>query len=143
MAVRARNRVHKAADWLAKYGYGTKVELTTPEARRPSLWFRPSAAAHDHRTIDIGCIKKFENLFNEDCRKILVHGGRGSGKSQHVALTPVLASPEEGHILCTREIHKVTADSPDKLLASGAQSFVKRPRPLPPIQDLDAAQAAE
>lgn len=29
MAVRAMNGDHKAADWLAKYGYGTKVDVTS------------------------------------------------------------------------------------------------------------------
>lgn len=33
--IKAMNGDTKSADWLAKYGYGTKVEVSTPEGQAP------------------------------------------------------------------------------------------------------------
>lgn len=67
--------------------------------------------------VEVKFLSVFKELFNESWRNILYYGGRGSGKSQHVALALILRGRQKKlRILCTREIQKTIADSVHKLL---------------------------
>jgi phage terminase large subunit len=67
--------------------------------------------------VRIKFLEEFEELFNESWRNIVFYGGRGSGKSQHVALALILRGRQKKlRILATREIQKTVADSVHKLL---------------------------
>lgn len=67
--------------------------------------------------VKVEFLKPFKELFNEDWRNIVFYGGRGSGKSYHVALALVLRGRQKRlRILCTREIQNTIADSVHKLL---------------------------
>lgn len=69
------------------------------------------------RTVEIKFLAEFKELFNEHWRNIVFYGGRGSGKSKHVALALILRGRQKKlRILCTREIQKTIADSVHKLL---------------------------
>jgi phage terminase large subunit len=68
-------------------------------------------------TVKIQFLTEFKELFNERWRAIVFHGGRGSGKSRHVALALVLRGRQKRLlILCTRELQNTIADSVHKLL---------------------------
>lgn len=68
-------------------------------------------------TVKIKFLAEFKELFSELWRNIVFYGGRGSGKSQHVALALILRGRQKKlRILCTREIQKTIADSVHKLL---------------------------
>lgn len=68
-------------------------------------------------SVRIKFLKQYKELFNPYWRNIVFHGGRASGKSQHVGLALVLRGREKKlRILCTREIQKTIADSVHKLL---------------------------
>lgn len=67
--------------------------------------------------VHIKFLAEFRELFNPDWRNIVFYGGRGSGKSQHVALALVLRGRQRRlRILCTREIQNTVKDSVHKLL---------------------------
>ncbi|MDR6794725.1 phage terminase large subunit [Pseudarthrobacter oxydans] len=69
-------------------------------------------------TVRIKFLEEYEELFNEDWRNIVFYGGRGSGKSQHVALALILRGRQKKlRILCTRELQNTIADSVHKLLS--------------------------
>ncbi|MEA9985648.1 PBSX family phage terminase large subunit [Subtercola sp. RTI3] len=71
----------------------------------------------DHPTVKIQFLVEFKELFNEEWRNIVFYGGRGSGKSQHIALALILRGRGKRlRILATREIQKTVADSVHKLL---------------------------
>jgi phage terminase large subunit len=62
-------------------------------------------------------LNSFRELFNEDWRNIVFHGGRNSGKSYHTGLALVLRGREKKlRILCTREVQNTIKDSVHKLL---------------------------
>lgn len=62
-------------------------------------------------------VSAYKELFNEKWRTIVYYGGRGSGKSYHVALALLLRGRNKKlRILCTREIQNTIADSVHKLL---------------------------
>lgn len=68
-------------------------------------------------TSRIKFLRHFKELFNPYWRNILFHGGRGSGKSRHVAIALLLRGRKEKHlILCTRELQNTIADSVHALL---------------------------
>lgn len=68
--------------------------------------------------VRIKFLSQYRELFNEDWRNIVFYGGRGSGKSQHVALALLLRGRTKKHlILCTRELQNTIADSVHALLA--------------------------
>ncbi|MFC8008949.1 PBSX family phage terminase large subunit [Streptomyces cinereoruber] len=63
-------------------------------------------------------VTEFRELFNETWRALVYYGGRGSGKSRHVALSLVLRGRDKKLlILCTRELQNTIADSVHKLLS--------------------------
>jgi len=67
--------------------------------------------------VKVEFLAQFKELFNEKWRNIVYYGGRGSGKSHHVALALILRGRQgKLRILCTREIQKTIADSVHKLL---------------------------
>lgn len=69
------------------------------------------------KQVEIDFLEEFEELFNESWRNIVFYGGRGSGKSQHVALALILRARQKRlRVLCTREIQKTISDSVHKLL---------------------------
>ncbi|KUM39006.1 PBSX family phage terminase large subunit [Arthrobacter sp. EpRS71] len=69
-------------------------------------------------TVKIKFLEEYEELFNEDLRNIVFHGGRGSGKSKHVGLALILRGRTKRlRILCTRELQNTIADSVHKLLS--------------------------
>ncbi|WP_100504078.1 PBSX family phage terminase large subunit [Mycobacteroides abscessus] len=71
----------------------------------------------DRPTVKIKFLEEYEELFNPDWRNIVFHGGRGSGKSRHVALALILRGRQEKHlVLCTRELQNTIADSVHALL---------------------------
>ena len=75
------------------------------------------ATSQAPNAVRIKFLKEFQELFSEDWRNIVFYGGRGSGKSQHVALALTLRGRQKKlRILCTREIQKTIADSVHKLL---------------------------
>lgn len=62
-------------------------------------------------------VREFKELFNTSWRNIVFYGGRGSGKSFHVALALIIrARQTKLRILCTREIQNTIGDSVHKLL---------------------------
>lgn len=68
-------------------------------------------------TTRIKFLEEYEELFNPSWRNIVFYGGRGSGKSRHVALALTLRGRQEKHlILCTRELQNTIADSVHALL---------------------------
>ncbi|MDI3211774.1 PBSX family phage terminase large subunit [Arthrobacter sp. AL12] len=68
--------------------------------------------------VRIKFLEEYEELFNEEWRNIVFYGGRGSGKSQHVALALILRGRQKKlRILCTRELQNTIADSVHKLLS--------------------------
>ncbi|NHW45956.1 PBSX family phage terminase large subunit [Paenarthrobacter sp. MSM-2-10-13] len=68
--------------------------------------------------VRIKFLEEYEELFNEFWRNIVFYGGRGSGKSQHVALALILRGRQKQlRILCTRELQNTIADSVHKLLS--------------------------
>ena len=68
--------------------------------------------------VEIKFVKAFKELFNESWRNIVYYGGRGSGKSRHVALALILRGRQKKLlILCTRELQNTIADSVHKLLS--------------------------
>ncbi|MDL2342323.1 MAG: PBSX family phage terminase large subunit [Patescibacteria group bacterium] len=67
--------------------------------------------------VNVQFVSTFKEVFNEDYRTIIFHGGRGSGKSYHVALGLLLRGRKRRlRILCTREIQNTIKDSVHKLL---------------------------
>lgn len=69
-------------------------------------------------TVRIKFLEEYEELFNPDWRTLVYFGGRGSGKSQHVALALILRGRDTKlRILCTRELQNTIADSVHKLLS--------------------------
>lgn len=69
------------------------------------------------KTVEIEFLAEFKELFSESWRNIVFYGGRGSGKSQHVALALILRGRQKRlRILCTRELQNTIADSVHKLL---------------------------
>lgn len=69
------------------------------------------------QSVRIKFLRAYKALFEKKWRNIVFYGGRGSGKSQHVALALILRGREEKlRILCTREIQKTIGDSVHKLL---------------------------
>lgn len=72
----------------------------------------------DRPQVKIQFLSEFRELFNEEWRNIVFYGGRGSGKSQHVALALILRGRRKKlRILCTRELQNTIADSVHKLLS--------------------------
>jgi len=68
--------------------------------------------------VQIEFLSEFRELFNEEWRNILFYGGRGSGKSRHVAEALLLRGRQKPlRILATREIQNTIKDSVHKLLA--------------------------
>ncbi|MDQ0825412.1 phage terminase large subunit [Arthrobacter sp. B2I5] len=68
--------------------------------------------------VRIKFLEEYEELFNETWRNIVFYGGRGSGKSQHVALALILRGRQKKlRILCTRELQNTIGDSVHKLLS--------------------------
>lgn len=68
-------------------------------------------------TVRVKFLSVFRDLFNESWRNLVYYGGRGSGKSQHVALALILRGRQKRHlILCTRELQNTIADSVHALL---------------------------
>jgi phage terminase large subunit len=68
--------------------------------------------------VTIRFLSEFKELFNETWRNLVFYGGRGSGKSQHVALALILRGrTKKLRILCTRELQNTIADSVHKLLS--------------------------
>ncbi len=75
-------------------------------------------------TVRIKFLSVFRELFNETWRNIVFYGGRGSGKSQHVALALLLRGRKKKlRILCTRELQNSIADSVHKLLKDLISSY--------------------
>ncbi|NQD39982.1 PBSX family phage terminase large subunit [Glutamicibacter halophytocola] len=69
-------------------------------------------------TVRIKFLQEYEELFNPIWRTLVYYGGRGSGKSQHVALALILRGRDTKlRILCTRELQNTIADSVHKLLS--------------------------
>ncbi|WKK71469.1 PBSX family phage terminase large subunit [Rathayibacter oskolensis] len=69
------------------------------------------------QAVRIKFLAEFRELFNPSWRNIVFYGGRGSGKSQHVALALILRGRQSKlRILCTREIQNTVKDSVHKLL---------------------------
>lgn len=72
----------------------------------------------DRPQVKIQFLSEFRELFNEEWRNLVFYGGRGSGKSQHVALALILRGRQKRlRILCTRELQNTIADSVHKLLS--------------------------
>jgi len=72
----------------------------------------------DRPTARIKFLDEFKELFNETWRAIVYYGGRGSGKSKHVALALVLRGRNKRlRILCTRELQNTINDSVHKELS--------------------------
>ncbi|MFM9793313.1 PBSX family phage terminase large subunit [Streptomyces turgidiscabies] len=70
------------------------------------------------KQVRIKFLAEFKELFNESWRNLVYYGGRGSGKSRHVALALVLRGRQKKLlILCTRELQNTIADSVHKLLS--------------------------
>lgn len=68
--------------------------------------------------VRIKFLEQYRELFNESWRNIVFYGGRGSGKSQHVAIALILRGRQKKlRILCTRELQNTIADSVHKLLS--------------------------
>lgn len=68
-------------------------------------------------SVRIKFLAEFRELFNPGWRNIVFYGGRGSGKSQHVALALILRGRQSKlRVLCTREIQNTVKDSVHKLL---------------------------
>lgn len=69
------------------------------------------------KTVEIKFLAEFKELFNEQWRNIVFYGGRGSGKTQHVALALILRGRQSRlRILCTRELQNTIGDSVHKEL---------------------------
>jgi phage terminase large subunit len=69
-------------------------------------------------TVTVKFLNEFKELFNEQWRNIVFYGGRGSGKSRHVAIALLLRGrTKKLRILCTREIQNTIKDSVHKLLS--------------------------
>ena len=69
-------------------------------------------------------VREFEELFNEEWRNIVYYGGRGSGKSYHVALALLLRGRNKKlRVLCTREIQNTIKDSVHKLLKDICEKY--------------------
>ena len=70
------------------------------------------------KIVRVKLLQEFKELFNPDWRNLVYYGGRGSGKSMHVAeVLLIRGSQSKLRILCTREIQKTIKDSVHKLLA--------------------------
>ncbi|MET4003867.1 phage terminase large subunit [Arthrobacter sp. UYCu511] len=68
--------------------------------------------------VRIKFLEEYRALFDETLRNIVFYGGRGSGKSQHVAIALILRGRQKKlRILCTRELQNSIADSVHKLLS--------------------------
>ena len=68
--------------------------------------------------VKIQFLDAFKELFNESWRNIVFYGGRGSGKSRHVALALILRGRSKRlRILCTRELQNTISDSVHKELS--------------------------
>lgn len=63
-------------------------------------------------------LNAYKELFNEHWRNLIFYGGRGSGKTKHVALALILRGRSKRlRILCTRELQNTIADSVHKELS--------------------------
>lgn len=72
----------------------------------------------DRPQVKIQFLSEFKELFNEAWRNIVLYGGRGSGKSRHVALALILRGRQKHlRILCTRELQNTIGDSVHKELS--------------------------
>lgn len=72
----------------------------------------------DQTQVKIQFLSEFRALFDETWRNIVLYGGRGSGKSRHVALSLVLRGRQKRlRILCTRELQNTISDSVHKELS--------------------------
>lgn len=72
----------------------------------------------DQPQVKIQLLSEFKELFNESWRNIVFYGGRGSGKSRHVALALILRGRAKRlRILCTRELQNTIGDSVHKELS--------------------------
>lgn len=72
----------------------------------------------DRPVAKIQFLSEFKELFNEAWRAIVYYGGRGSGKSKHVALALVVRGRAKRlRILCTRELQNTIGDSVHKELS--------------------------
>lgn len=72
----------------------------------------------DQPQVKIQLLSEFKELFNEAWRNIVFYGGRGSGKSRHVALALILRGRAKRlRILCTRELQNTIGDSVHKELS--------------------------
>lgn len=77
----------------------------------------------DQPQVKIQFLSEFRELFNEQWRNIVYWGGRGSGKSRHVALALILRGRQKRlRILCTRELQNTIADSVHKELSEIIES---------------------
>lgn len=71
----------------------------------------------ENQTTKIKFVRCFKELFNEKWRTLVFYGGRGSGKSKHVAIALLVRGRSKKlRILCTREIQNTIKDSVHKLL---------------------------
>ena len=78
----------------------------------------------DRPTVKIQFLEEFKELFNEAWRNIVLYGGRGSGKSRHVALALILRGRAKRlRILCTRELQNTISDSVHKELSDIINTF--------------------
>lgn len=72
----------------------------------------------DRPSVKVQFLSEFKELFNESWRNIVFYGGRGSGKSRHVALALILRGRTKRlRILCTRELQNTIGDSVHKELS--------------------------
>ena len=63
------------------------------------------------KIVRVKLLQEFKELFNPDWRNLVYYGGRGSGKSMHVAeVLLIRGSQSKLRILCTREIQKTIKD---------------------------------
>jgi len=77
----------------------------------------------DQTQVKIQFLSEFKELFNDSWRNIVFYGGRGSGKSRHVALALILRGRQKRlRILCTRELQNTIADSVHKELSEIIES---------------------
>lgn len=76
-----------------------------------------TAQTSDAQKMGVTFVKVYRALLTKEYRNMVFYGGRGSGKSQHVAIALLSRGrAEKLRILCTREIQKTLSDSVHKLL---------------------------
>jgi phage terminase large subunit len=81
-------------------------------------------AVNQQPQVKIQFLEEFKELFNEWWRTLVYHGGRGSGKSRHVALALILRGRKKRlRILCTRELQNTIGDSVHKELSDIINDF--------------------